>query len=429
MLPLEGVRVADLTVVLAGPNATTLMADWGAEVVRVEPLQMFQTSTRGRSPRPSQAFIDAARFWLNAYPNWKPGNRPWNLWPFFQAHARNKKSMTIDMRKPEGVELFKRLVAISDIVIENNVTETAEKLGIDYPALRKIKPDIVMLRMPAYGLTGPYRNYRSFGAHLEGAAGHTYIRGYEDTDPTMTEDVFFGDACASATGAYAAVLAIHQLRRTGRGQLVELAQTESLLPFFGDFLLDYQMNGRIAGPQGNDHYTMAPHNAYPCQGDDRWVAIAVGNDCEWQGLLRALGNPSWGSDPRFATQAGRFEHRRELDKLVSEWTREHEDRWVMETLQKERVPAGVLNSEAGAYADPHLNARGFFPQLTHPDAGTHRYPGIVWKMGRTPNTIRTPPVTLGEHNDYAYRDLLGVSEGDFWRLERDGHIGTEYPPT
>jgi crotonobetainyl-CoA:carnitine CoA-transferase CaiB-like acyl-CoA transferase len=427
-LPLTGVRVTDLTVVLAGPNAATLLADWGAEVIRVEPLQVFQPTTRGRTARPSPALIEANRSWINAYPGWRPGKHPWNLWPLHQAHARNKLSMTMDLRRPEGKEVLLKLVRISDLMIENNVPETLEKLGLDYEVLRRVKPDLIMVRMPAYGLTGPYRNYRSMGSHLDGAAGHTQLRGYPDTDPTTTEDVYFGDACAAVHGALAAALALRQIRRTGRGQLIELAQTESLLPFFGEFLMDYQMNGRIAGPVGNDHYLLAPNGAYPCAGEDRWVAISVGRDIEWAGLVRAMGEPTWARDPRFASQAGRHADRRELDRLVSEWTAAHEDRWLMATLQREGVPAGVLNDEADAYADPQLNARGFFETLTHPDAGTHRYPGIVWRMARTPNRIRTPPATLGEHNPRIYRELLGFSAAEYDRFEREGHIGTEYPP-
>ncbi len=427
-LPLEGIRVADLSLVLAGTNACTLLADWGAEVIRLEPLQNFQPNTRGRFARPSQAYVDAARVWVNAYPDFKPGKRPWNRWPFFQVHARNKLSMTMDMKSPEGIDIVKKVVAISDIVIENNVPETVTKLGIDYPALRKVKPDIIMVRMPAYGLTGPYANYRSLGSHLEGTAGHTFVRGYEDSDPTTTEDVYFGDAAAATTACFAAAAALHELRRTGKGQLIELAQVESLIPYFGDMLLDHQMNKRVAGPKGNDLGNFAPHNAYQCSGDDRWVAIAVGTDAEWQGLVKAMGNPDWTSDAAFATQAGRYKRRRLLDERVTQWTRQHDNQWVMARLQSFGVPAGVLNDERDAYADPHLNARGFFETLTHPDTGTHRYPGIVWKMARTPNKIRTPPPALGEHNKYAYRELLGVTDEDYKRLEATGNIGDEYPP-
>ena len=426
-LPLEGVRVADLSVVLAGPGVTSLLADWGAEVIRIEPLQILQPSTRGRSAYPSQESIDAARNWVFAYPNWTPGERAWNKWPFYQAHAKNKLSMTVDTKQPEGIEIVKQMINLSDIVVENNVPETIDKLNLNYEQVREVKPDIVMLRMPAYGLTGPYKNFRSFGPHLEGTAGHTYIRGYPDTDPSMTEDVFFGDACASATGAYAAAVALYQARRTGKGQLVELAQVESLTPFFGEFLMDYQMNGRVPASQGNDLYTMAPHNAYQCEGDDSWVAIVVSDDEEWQGLVRAMESPGWVSEERFSSQKARFDNRDALDSLVTEWTLRHPNRRVMEALQAEQVPAGVLNNEEDAFNDPQLNARGFFPELTHPDIGTHRYPGIVWKMSKTPNAVRSHPVTLGEHNEYVYKELLDISDAEYARLENTGHISNEFP--
>ena len=186
------------------------------------------------------------------------------------------------------------------------------------------------------------------------------------------------------------------------------------------------MNGRVAGPQGNDLYSFAPHNAYPCAGEDRWVAIAVGDGRAWSGLVQAMGNPAWASDPRFSDQISRHEHRQALDELVSQWTRQHEDRWVMETLQAASVPAGVLTDEPSAFDDPQLRARGFFQKLTHADCGTHLYPGIIWKMLGTPNAIRRPPCRLGEHNEYAYRELLGLSDDRFDALERAGHIGMDY---
>ncbi len=427
-LPLQGIRVADLTLVLAGPFATTLLADWGAEVIRIEPLQNAQPSTRGRFIRPTRAYVNSEKHWGNAYPDWEPGLRPWNRWPAFQAHGRNKLAMTIDYKRTEGIDVLRRVVAVSDIVIENNAPDTVDRLGFSYPELRKVKPDLVMVRMPAYGLTGPYRRFRSLGAHLEGTAGHTLIRGYPDTDPSMTEDIYFGDAAASVGAACAAVMGLHQLRRTGRGQLIELAQVENLVPFFGELLLDYQMNGRVARASANDYRDLAPHNTYPCRGEDRWIAIAVGREEEWQGLIRAMGSPAWAADMRFSDRAGRFQHRRELDERVAQWTRQHEGRWLMELLQREGVPAGVVNDDRDAYEDRHLNARGFFQELDHPDCGRHRYPGIVWKLARTPNEVRLPPPCLGQHNEFAYRELLGISDADYHRLEAAGHIGQEYPP-
>lgn len=429
-LPLAGIRVTDMTLVLAGTGGASLLADWGAEVIRVEPLQVLQPATRGPAVKPEnvQPYIDAMKNWYMSYPDWKAGERPWERYNFYHAHGKNKMTMTVDLRRPEGRDILKRMVQVSDVVMENNVSETVEKLGVDYPDLRRMKPDLIMLRMPAYGLSGPYRSYRSYGAQLEGAAGHTYLRGYPDSDPSLQEDIYFGDATVAAAGAVAVLIALHDLKRTGRGRLIEMAQVESLIPLFGEIFMDAQMNGRNAQPQGNDLYDFAPHNAYQCQGDDRWVAIAVRNDEEWQGLTRAMGSPPWATDPRFATQAGRYEHRRELDKLVNAWTLEHENRWVMETLQAHGVPAGVLNDDRDLLADPHMKARRFFERLPHPYTGTNWYPGIIWQMKRTANHVRFPPGTLGQYNPYVYRELLGVTEAEYKRLEHEGHISDRYGP-
>ena len=427
-LPLDNIRVLSLGVVLAGPNAATLLADWGAEVIRAEPRSTLQANTRGFMARVPQAVIDANRVWTVAYPNWVAGERGFNRSPFFTAHARNKKSMTIDVRQPEGREQLLRLISISDVVVENNVPETIDKLRLGYEQLKKARPDIIMLRMPAYGLSGPYKNFRSLGAQLEGAAGHSLIRGYPDVDPSLIEDVYFADACAATSGAFAVAAALRQRNRTGQGQVIEMSQTENLIPFFGELILDYQVNGRLPERKGNDLYTMAPHNVYACSGEDRWVAIAVANDEEWAGLRRAMSEPAWAAELRFATQRARYENRRDLDALLVDWTRPRHNRWIMERLQREGVRAGALNNEPDAFLDPQLNARGFFETLTGEDVGTHRYPGIIWKMSRTPNSIRLPPCRLGEHNEYAYRELLSVTDAEYRALEGAGHIGTDYPP-
>lgn len=425
-LPLADIRIADMTIVLAGTGAASLMADWGAEVIRIEPSQALQPVTRTILAHMPQSLIDANKTWYYAFPNWDPGDHPWERYPFYHAHGKNKMSMTVDLKREEGRQILKNLVAVSDVLIENNVPETMEKLGVDYEELRSIKPDIIMVRMPAYGLSGPYSGYRSFGSHLEGAGGHTYIRGYEDSDPSANEDIYFGDACAAVSGAYAVALAIRRLKRTGKGGLIELSQSEALIPFFGENLIDYQMNGRITGPKGNDLYDMAPHNAYRCLGEDRWVAIAVGKDNEWAGLIHAMGDPDWAQDARFATQPGRYQHRRELDERINAWTAQHEDRWVMEILQENGVPAGTINDVSDMLTDPQLAARGFFEEFDRPYTGRNKYAGIVYKMGNTPNSVRFPPATLGQHNNHVYRDLLGLPDNEYVRLEREGHIGTTY---
>jgi len=425
-LPLEGIRVVTISVVYAGPFVTQLLADWGAEVIRVESLHHFTSLTRGPVVRPSEASVQAMRLiWTWYYAEADPRERPWNRYCIFQAHARNKLSCTMDLRQPKGQEMFKRLVEASDIVVENNAAGTMEKLGLDYKGLRAVKPDIIMLRMPGLGLTGPYNSYRTYGSMVDEIVGHHWLRRYPDMDPSMTTGVVYSDGSAGVHGAFACLMALRHRNRTGNGQVIELAQAETLIPYLGDAFLDYTMNGRVQSSIGNRHRWAAPHGCYRCRGDDRWVCIAVFNEEEWQGLCRALGNPAWAKDPRFADALSRHHNQDELDRHLEEWTREHDHYAIMYALQKEGVPAGPVIDDRDAFNDPHLRDRGSFQQLTHPDCGTHLYPGLAWKASKTPNSIRTPPCCLGEHNDYVYREVLGVSPAEYEELVREGHVGQE----
>ena len=235
-LPLEGLRVLEITVVWAGPYCGSFLADLGAEVIRVESTKTFVPLTRGAAPHLSQAVIDNLPLYSGGTPGRVPGERPFNRSPMFNSHARNKKSMTVNLLDPGGREIFDRLVAISDVLIENNPTETMEKLGISYESLRAVKEDIIMLRMPAYGSDGPYRDYRAHGVHIEGVVGHTMLRGYEDTDPSYNTTVLMSDAAGGAQGAFAVLAALRHRKRTGKGQLVELGQAENVFSFLGRVL-------------------------------------------------------------------------------------------------------------------------------------------------------------------------------------------------
>jgi len=424
-LPLEGIRVAALTVVWAGPFAEMLLADWGAEVIRVESLKHFPVPTRGMMPRPP-AFLTEHWRGYTAYVGKEPGERPWNRFALFNAHARNKLSMTVDLTQPKGMEIFKRLIEVSDIYLDSNQVQVAEKLGINYDMLRQVKPDIIMITMPGFGTTGPYKYYRAFGAHLEGFFGHTWLRGYPDSDPTTTTYAFHCDAAAGATAAFAAVMALRYRNRTGKGQWIDLAQAEAAVPHLGEAVMDYTMNRRVQGAMGNRHPSAAPCGCYRCRGEDRWVTITVTSDEEWQGLCRAMGNPSWTKDERFADGLSRYRNQVELDRLVEEWTIQHDHYAVMHLLQREGVPAGPVIDDRDALNDPHLKDRGFFEELYQEDCGTLTYPGLAWKMSKTPNYLRLPPVRLGEHNEYVYKEVLKVSDEEYAELEREGHIGMDY---
>lgn len=432
-LPLEGLRVLDVTLVWAGPHCTQLLAEWGAEVIRVEPLQRIQPSTRGAEARYTKevlaAMRDGARGLPYSYPDDDPGEHSWNRAAPFNAHARNKRSMTLDVMTPEGLEIFRRLVAISDVLVENNAPETIERAHVTYEELTPFNPSLIMLRMPAYGLSGPYKNYRSFGNHMEAMTGHHYVRGYRDLDPSATGPSFDADAAGGVLGAFAVLLALRHRRRSGQGQMIEMALAENFLPYLGEKILDYTMNGRLEEPQGNDHPAHAPHGAYPCQGENRWIAIDVGTDTEWAALCAALDEPEWRADPRFGTTYSRWLNRRALDTALAERTRREERYNLFHRLQAAGVVAGPVQDEADAYACPQLNERGFFEELDHPEAGRHRYPGLNLRLRETPNHLRRHACLLGQDNDYVYRELLTLSDAEYERLRALGHIGTEYPPS
>lgn len=429
-LPLSGVRVLDITVVWAGPHCTQLLAEWGADVIRVEPLQHIQPNTRGAEAKITREQALATRgsgSLYGAYPGYDPGSRPWNRAPSFNSHARNKRSVTLDLTYPEGRETFLRLIATADVLVENNVPETIERMGCTYPELAAVNPSLIMLRMPGYGLDGPYKNYRSFGTHMESMTGHHYLRSYPDLDPSMTGDAFTADAAGGVMGAFGVVMALRHRRLTGRGQQIELPQAENFLSYLAEPMLDFVMNGRNTTPQGNQHPSHVPHNVYPCRGDDRWIAIDVADDDEWTALGGVLGEPDWMRRPCFGERATRWRHRDELDALLVEETR----RWERDDLWRALLVAGVVSGpvqdERDAFTCPQLRDRGFFESLTHPEAGTHDYPGLIFRMANTPNHLRRYPVRLGEDNDYVLHDLLDLPPEEYGRLLKNGHIGMDYP--
>ena len=426
-LPLEGVRVLDMTVVWAGPYCTTLLADLGAEVIRVESIQIFGPPTRGSSARPPQFVIENLPPFIGGMPNREGGSRPWNRYPLFNAHARNKLSMTVDLLRPEGKEIFNRMVAISDVLVENNPTETMQKLGISYDELKQINPGFIMLRMPAYGNTGPYQNHRSLGIHIEGVIGHSLLRGYTDLDPSANTQVFMADAAAGVGGAFAVACALNHRRRTGEGQLVELSQAENSVPFLGQAFMDYSMNGRSQATLGNRHPTSL-QGVYPCSGEDRWLAITIFDNRDWELFREAIGSPEWTREPQFAIHESRRENHDALDRYISEWTRGLDHREAMSRLQSYGVAAGAVLDQRDAAEDPHLLDRAMFEEAFQSDVGAHKYPRAPFKMSESDVRIRRGPVTLGQDNEYVYKTLLKLSDAEYDALIEAGHIGDEYAP-
>jgi crotonobetainyl-CoA:carnitine CoA-transferase CaiB-like acyl-CoA transferase len=429
-LPLDGVRIADVTVVWAGPHVTQVLAEWGADVIRVEPVSHIQPYSRGAErvqPREIARRSAEAGVLTGAYVDSDPGEDPWNRNNAFNSHSRNKRSMACDIMLPEGREAFLRLIEKVDVLVENNVPITIERAGLTYDVLKEINPRLIMLRMPAYGLEGPYKNYRGFGTHVEGMIGHHWLRGYPDGSPDETGEAFTADALAGVMGAFAVTSALLKREETGVGQQIEMPLAESFLPALGEWILDYTMNGRVAQPQGNLHRTHAPHAVFPTQGVDQWIAIDVATDEEFRALCEVLEAPHLLADERFQTAVGRKEHEPALNEALGAVTKDWVNDDLFHRLQAAGVIAGSVHDEAALLQSPQLKERGFFEEVTIEGVGTHTYPGMMTTWVNTPNHIRTPPPKLGEHSEEIYLDLLGYSREEYEALVEKGLVGTTYP--
>ncbi|HLC29626.1 MAG TPA: CoA transferase [Dehalococcoidia bacterium] len=422
-LPLEGIRVIDMTVVWAGPFATVLLGDMGAELIRVDSLQYADVNTRGQPIVPPAMLASGMG---QGYPNRDPGPRPWNRHAQFNQTGRHKKSFTVDLKRPKGREIFFRLVQQSDIFIENNAADVIENLDITYEVLSKVNPQLIMMSLPAFGRTGPYKHFKAYGVNMEAVVGHTWLRTYTDSDPTSTTAAFLADAAGGASAVFAALSALHYRMKTGRGQNIDMSQSENVMHCLSQAVMDYSMNGRVQGTMGNGDPARAPQGAYPCAGEDSWVAISCGDDEEFKALCAVMGQPSLAEDPRFADSLSRYRNQDALDPIIGAWTADRVHYEVFHTLQKAGVTAGPILKIAEVFHDPHLLERGFWETVTHPEAGTHVNPGPIIEMTKTPLHIRSAPPLLGEHNEYVYKDILGYAEAEYQQLIAEDFIGDTY---
>jgi benzylsuccinate CoA-transferase BbsF subunit len=392
-LPLEGVRVLDFTWVVAGPVATRILADHGAEVVKIE----------RKNPPPM-------------------GNRKLGLQ--LDLH-RDKISAAINMSHPKGLELARRLAAKSDLVMDNFSARVMRAWGMDYESLRKVKSDIICISMSGLGHTGPRSSYVSYGPTLQALSGYTLLMADSDGRPAGY-GYSYADMCGGYTGALAALIALYHKRRTGEGQFIDLSQFEGVTAVIGPALLDIAINGRAQSPPlwNSQEGPAAPHNVYRCApdgaDDDRWIAIAVRMQAEWQRFVKALGSPSWANDTKFRTLYLRVRNRDELDAHIARWTRERRAEDAMVALQASGIAAGVVSNGADMCArDPQLKERGFWAPLATKSGETH-VTGIPFKLSATPGAIRTLGPEVGQDNDYILGGILGLS-----KAERDELIACE----
>lgn len=416
-LPLRGIRVLELSVAWAAPFCGKNMAYLGAEVIKIE------APTRPDGHRGS---INPVAGGFTIYPDGKPGERPWNRTAAFHERYRSKLDISLDLSTPEGKKVFKGLVALSDVVLVNYRAGVMDNLGLGYSVLKEVNPNIIMVLLPGFGLTGPYRDYSSYGSNLEALTGAMFLTGYADRDP-YNSNLTWPDPMVGVMALGMICSAIRNRRASGKGMLIEFSQMEATVRTLASFLMDYQMNGRVAERMGNRHTTMAPHDCFRCKGEDQWLAIAVRSDEEWQALCRVMGKPELAKDPRYADCLSRLRNQDELGPMIEAWTSTQDKVEAMHALQRAGVAAGPVMPHHEHYEDPHYQARGFFQEITHPEAGTFPFQAVSgYRLSKTPGWNHRHAPLFGEHNRYLLHDVLGISDEKYAQLE-DKQIISEVP--
>ena len=405
--PLQGVRIVEMGQLIAIPFAMKLLADMGAQVIRLE-------STRRLESYRSDS----------VYQNEVHGEF-WNRGANFYEQNRNKLGITLDLGRPEGLDILQDLIAVSDVFAENFTPRVIRNFGLEYADLCRIKPDIIMVSSTGYGFDGPWANFGATGPATEGASGLAYATGYAGGPPVMAE-IPYVDYTAGEHTVFAVMTALMSRLQTGKGQFIDVSQAQTAAVTIPEVLLDYAANGRTPQRIGNADPVMAPHGCYPCRGEDRWIAIAVGEDSEWEGLCRVLGRQDWAGDPRLSGTLGRWQNREEIGWHLAVETARWNAHDLMAALQAEGVPAGAVLDSKELLFNPHLVARRFYEIVRHhpsTEMPPLPYAGRPWKLSETPAvTPRAAPV-MGEHNEYVLGELLGLSSRQIADLEEKGVIG------
>lgn len=393
-LPLEGLRVINFGWVFAGPYLATMLGDLGAEVIKME--------TRSR--------IDSMRLSPDNL-NKDPNRDPW-----FHSGVRNQMSVTLDMEQAAAIPLIKELVKISDVVIENFSPKVMKQHGLDYENLKAVNPRIVMISLPATGHYGPLRDAQTYGPSLTGLAGVDGLVGYEG-ERVLGLQQAYADVNSALHGAFYVLAALRHRKQSGKGQWIEMAQLEAVISIAGEAIMEYTMNGKVLGTLGNRYPTMSPHNNYPCSGEDKWISIGVKTEEEWKGLCKAMGDPAWTKDAKFADKYSRNKNQVEMDKLIGKWTAGFDYYELTDLLQKNGVAAAPCLDTEGRFFDPHMQERRTYLEVEHPATGVDFIANTAWAMSANPTEIRARSPLLGEHNRYVFKDLLGISDDEITRLE------------
>jgi benzylsuccinate CoA-transferase BbsF subunit len=386
--PLRGVRITEFTSAWAGPFATCLLGFLGAEIIKVE----------------SRRRIDHAR--LISFTTATGFSGP-DESPVFNSLNLNKHSVCLNLTKPKAVEIAKRLIEKSDVVMENMRPGVMTRLGLDYAVSREVKPDIIYLSSSACGQTGPHREHVGYAPHFAGAGGLSFVTGYPDWPPSLLSGSI--DLRSATTAAFAILAALLCHQKTGEGQYIDLSSQEAIAMLNTNALMDYVMNRRVQTRKGNRDDRMAPHNCYRCRGDDNWISIAVANDQEWRALCNAMGKAELVHDERFSEAEMRWRNQDELDQMIGDWTENRDYYEVMHDLQGAGVAATPSLSNKALFRDPHIKERGIFVQVEHPVLKKDWVISPPWRLSETPASIRRHAPLLGEHNHQIFGRLLGMS--------------------
>jgi crotonobetainyl-CoA:carnitine CoA-transferase CaiB-like acyl-CoA transferase len=399
-LPLEGVKVVEVTANWAGPLAGRHLGDLGAEVVKVE----YATRPATRAGR---------------FPGSWRAPKFYNRSGYFNKLNRNKMDACIDLGTPDGKEAFLKLVDWADVVIENNSARVMPNLGLGYEALSARNPAVIMVSMSGFGATGPYRDFVAYGANIELSCGLVSLSGYRDGTRCNTSS-FYADPVAGNHGAVAVLAALEYRRRTGKGQYIDISLNESAAGFFCEAFMDFAMNGAVRGPIGSRSLEFAPQGVYPCAGEDSWLALSVHDEAEWRALCAAMGREDLAARSDLTTAKDRQAAHDEIDDAIREWAGVLEHRDAAARLQAAGVRAGPVLANWEIVGDPHLHERGYLVYVNHPEAGVLPYPGFGWKLSRTPAQVRRHSPCFAEHNREVFAGILGISDEDIARLYENG---------
>jgi crotonobetainyl-CoA:carnitine CoA-transferase CaiB-like acyl-CoA transferase len=393
---LKDVRVADFGWVLAGPYATMLLSYMGAEVIKIESKKRIDEQRQVHRAGLSENYEASSNF--------------------FEINL-NKRSVSLDISTPKGSELARKLVSISDVVVENMRPGVMDKLGLGYKDLVKVKPDIIMISMSGWGQTGPLREYTAYAPCFASYSGIAHLTGYADGEPN--NGTSSNDARSGTAAAFAIMMALNIRQRTGQGQFIDMSSSEALNTLIGDQMMDFAMNQRSPWRAGNRDSIMAPHNCYRCRGDDKWISIAVATDEEWQALCQAMGSPEWTRAEVLSEAYGRWQNREWLDRQIQEWTSNYSHLELMDLLQGEGVAAMPSFNAEELFSNPHLLDRESFIEVQHAVLGKRPAISPPWKMSETPPRIVSPAPLLGENNEYVLGSLLGIPMDELAQLIED----------